>query len=167
MASFLSQNPGYIDDDVRPPFFSTFPRTIMLTFLISVRFFLKNATDECAYCVYSKGSDYLATLNLSKHIYGWRDICLTFLFVLSSCESSLFRPFLLFLDYRSPSPSIRSTDGLVFLLMKLRSKKTKAAVRSFSSLFSRRVRLTVASFPLLRFSPHTELEISHPSATSP
>ncbi|KAG8863780.1 hypothetical protein FRB96_007617 [Tulasnella sp. 330] len=60
------------------------------------------STTECAYCIYSKGSEYLATLNLGKRVYGYRDICLTFLFVLSSY-------------------------GFVFIMMKLRSKKSKSA----------------------------------------
>ncbi|KAG9022286.1 hypothetical protein FRB95_000435 [Tulasnella sp. JGI-2019a] len=61
-----------------------------------------SSTTECAYCIYSKGSEYLATLNLGKHIYGWRDICITLLFVFSSY-------------------------GFVFIMMKLRSKKSKSA----------------------------------------
>lgn len=71
--------------------------------------------------MYSKGSEYLAGLklvpilrvtrilltlapsfSLTEHIDGWRNICITLIFVLSSY-------------------------GLVFILMKLRSKKSKSA----------------------------------------
>ncbi|KAL8278573.1 hypothetical protein RQP46_009065 [Phenoliferia psychrophenolica] len=76
MAPFLATNPGYITNDA--------------------------ATDMCEYCPYSVGSEYLAQRNLSKHIDGWRDICITLIFVLSSYS-------------------------LVFVLMKLRSKKSKSA----------------------------------------
>jgi hypothetical protein len=58
MSDFLSSNPGYLNNP--------------------------DATSACEYCPFSRGSDYLATLNLSRHVYGWRDICLTLLFVLSS-----------------------------------------------------------------------------------
>ncbi|KAL8276801.1 hypothetical protein RQP46_010806 [Phenoliferia psychrophenolica] len=61
-----------------------------------------NSTDLCEYCVYSKGSEYLAGLNLPNHVDGWRNICITLIFVLSS-------------------------NSLVFVLMKLRSKKSKSA----------------------------------------
>lgn len=87
------------------------------------------------YCPTAMGSEYLAQRNLARHIFGWvsrfaapalppdpawsadapplpdaqRDICITFLFVLSSYS-------------------------LVFLLMKLRSKKTKSASVSPASL---------------------------------
>ncbi|WRT63330.1 uncharacterized protein IL334_000235 [Kwoniella shivajii] len=76
MMSFLSENPGYIDNP--------------------------DATSQCRYCPYSKGNEYLQTLNLGKKSDGWRDIAITFLFVLSSY-------------------------GFVFLLLKLRSKASKKA----------------------------------------
>lgn len=76
MAEFLQESTGYINNP--------------------------DATSGCEYCIYSKGSQYLETLNLGKHYYGWRDILLTLLFVLSSY-------------------------GLVFLLLKLRSKRSKTA----------------------------------------
>lgn len=76
METFLGQHPGYLTDPA--------------------------ATTACSYCPFSKGSEYLATLNKPRHVYGWRDICLTLLFVVSSyC--------------------------LVFILMKLRSKRSKTA----------------------------------------
>jgi ABC-type multidrug transport system permease subunit len=58
MAEFLSQNTGYINNP--------------------------DATSGCQYCGYSKGSEYLASINLPRHVYGWRDICLTLLFCISS-----------------------------------------------------------------------------------
>ncbi|KIR36661.1 ABC transporter [Cryptococcus deuterogattii MMRL2647] len=75
MSAFLSEAPGYLNNP--------------------------NATRNCEYCVISKGSDYLKALNLEK-MDGWRDIALTFLFVLTSY-------------------------GMVFLLLKLRSKRSKKA----------------------------------------
>ncbi|WVW81393.1 hypothetical protein I302_103385 [Kwoniella bestiolae CBS 10118] len=76
MQDFLSQNPGYIDNP--------------------------DATSQCRYCPYSKGNEYLKTLNLGDKVDGWRDIAITALFVLSSY-------------------------GFVFLLLKLRSKASKKA----------------------------------------
>jgi len=76
LAPFMSEHTGYVQDPT--------------------------STTECAYCIYSKGSEYLATLNLHRHIDGWRDICIVALFCISSY-------------------------GLVFVLMKLRSKKQLAA----------------------------------------
>ncbi|OWZ67668.1 hypothetical protein AYX14_01471 [Cryptococcus neoformans] len=76
MSAFLSEAPGYLNNP--------------------------NATSDCEYCVISKGSDYLNALNLGKKVDGWRDIALTFLFVLTSY-------------------------GMVFLLLKLRSKRSKKA----------------------------------------
>ena len=63
---------------------------------------LQDATDVCEYCIYSRGSEYLGSLELGKYVYGWRDICITLLFVISSY-------------------------GLVFIMMKLRTKQTKTA----------------------------------------
>ncbi|OCF41123.1 ABC transporter [Kwoniella heveanensis CBS 569] len=76
MQSFLSENPGYLQDP--------------------------SATSQCQYCSYSKGYEYLASLNLPDKLDGWRDIAITALFVLSSY-------------------------GLVFLLLKLRTKASKTA----------------------------------------
>ncbi|WVF72570.1 hypothetical protein IAT40_007387 [Kwoniella sp. CBS 6097] len=76
MQTFLSSNPGYLQDP--------------------------SATSQCKYCSYSKGYEYLATLNLTDKLDGWRDIGITALFVLSSY-------------------------GLVFLLLKLRTKASKTA----------------------------------------
>jgi len=76
MADFLSRTPGYLTN--------------------------ADAVDVCEYCIYSRGSEYLASLELGRKVYGWRDICLTLLFVLSSY-------------------------GLVFIMMKLRTKQTKKA----------------------------------------
>ncbi|KAI9733554.1 MAG: hypothetical protein M1834_003155 [Cirrosporium novae-zelandiae] len=60
------------------------------------------APSQCEFCKYSKGSDYLKTLNITKKSSGWRDIGITAIFCVSSY-------------------------ALVFVLMKLRSKKTKSA----------------------------------------
>lgn len=61
-----------------------------------------NATDVCEYCAFSTGAEYAKTFNLNEESYAWRDTGITALFVVSSyC--------------------------LVFLMMKLRSKKTKSA----------------------------------------
>ncbi|KAF7184934.1 ABC multidrug transporter atrF [Pseudocercospora fuligena] len=60
------------------------------------------ATKGCEVCQYKMGSDYLATLNLKDYYYGWRNAGIVVIFVLSSY-------------------------GLVFLMMKLRTKKTKRA----------------------------------------
>ncbi|OCF60041.1 ABC transporter [Kwoniella mangroviensis CBS 10435] len=76
MQDFLSQNPGYIDNP--------------------------DSTSQCRYCPYSKGNEYLQSLNLGDKVDGWRDIAITALFVLSSY-------------------------GFVFLLLKLRSKASKKA----------------------------------------
>ncbi|KUI62882.1 Brefeldin A resistance protein [Cytospora mali] len=61
-----------------------------------------SSTTTCEYCPYSKGADYLKTLNIKAAYYGWRDVGITALFCISSY-------------------------GLVFLMMKLRSKATKTA----------------------------------------
>ncbi|KAJ5473142.1 CDR ABC transporter [Penicillium sp. IBT 31633x] len=60
------------------------------------------ATSECRVCQYSRGSDYLYNLNLKDYYYGWRDAAIVALFVISSY-------------------------GLVFALMKLRTKQSKKA----------------------------------------
>ncbi|CZR66015.1 probable ATP-binding cassette multidrug transport protein [Phialocephala subalpina] len=61
-----------------------------------------DATTGCRVCQYKGGSDYLRTLNLPDYYYGWRDAAIVVIFVFSSY-------------------------GLVYLLMKLRTKKTKTA----------------------------------------
>ncbi|KAI9168002.1 ABC multidrug [Paramyrothecium foliicola] len=60
------------------------------------------ATDSCSYCAYSTGADYLRDMNINERYYGWRDVGITALFCISSY-------------------------GLVFLMMKLRTKATKKA----------------------------------------
>lgn len=60
------------------------------------------ATSACHVCSYTRGSDYLKTINLNDYYYGWRDIGITVIFVLSSYV-------------------------LVYALMKLRTKQTKTA----------------------------------------
>ncbi|ROV97280.1 hypothetical protein VSDG_04785 [Cytospora chrysosperma] len=60
------------------------------------------SSTSCEYCAYSQGSEYLKTLNINHKYYGWRDVGITALFCISSY-------------------------GLVFLMMKLRSKATKTA----------------------------------------
>jgi len=60
------------------------------------------ATESCKVCEYTHGSDYLYTINLKEYYYGWRDIGIVAIFALSSY-------------------------GLVYLLMKLRTKASKKA----------------------------------------
>ncbi|RAH44570.1 ATP-binding cassette transporter [Aspergillus brunneoviolaceus CBS 621.78] len=60
------------------------------------------ATTQCEVCPYSRGSDYLATLNLPHYYDGWRNTAIVVIFVFSSY-------------------------GLVFLMMKLRTKASKKA----------------------------------------
>ncbi|SPO01569.1 probable pleiotropic drug resistance proteins (PDR1-15), ABC superfamily [Cephalotrichum gorgonifer] len=61
-----------------------------------------DAMSGCLYCPYTTGADYAKTFNLREEYYAWRDTGITALFCLSSY-------------------------GLVFLMMKLRSKKTKSS----------------------------------------
>jgi ATP-binding cassette subfamily G (WHITE) protein 2 (SNQ2) len=61
-----------------------------------------NNSTSCEYCQYTTGADYLRTMNINEKYYGWRDVGITALFCFS-------------------------TYGLVFLMMKLRSKATKTA----------------------------------------
>ncbi|KAJ5572353.1 hypothetical protein N7535_006013 [Penicillium sp. DV-2018c] len=61
-----------------------------------------DATSGCRVCQYSRGADYLYTLNLKDYFYGWRDAGIVALFVCSSY-------------------------ALVFILMKLRTKASKKA----------------------------------------
>lgn len=61
-----------------------------------------DATSECKVCSYTKGDDYLRSLNLKEYYYGWRDSAIVVLFVFSSY-------------------------ALVYALMKLRTKASKKA----------------------------------------
>ncbi|KAF2845284.1 ABC transporter [Plenodomus tracheiphilus IPT5] len=61
-----------------------------------------DATAGCRVCQYTHGSDYLKTVNLNHYYYGWRDAAIQVIFVLSSY-------------------------GLVYALMKLRTKASKKA----------------------------------------
>ena len=61
-----------------------------------------DATSDCRICSYSKGEDYLKTLNLNAYSYGWRDAGIVAGMVLSSY-------------------------ALVYILMKLRTKTSKKA----------------------------------------
>ncbi|KAK2771973.1 hypothetical protein FQN53_004832 [Emmonsiellopsis sp. PD_33] len=60
------------------------------------------AVSSCRVCQYSKGKDYLATLNLNEYYYGWRDAGIVVIFAFSSY-------------------------ALVYGLMKLRTKMSKKA----------------------------------------
>jgi ABC-type multidrug transport system permease subunit len=60
------------------------------------------ATAECKVCVYTRGSDYLYTINLQDYYYGWRDAAICVIFAISSY-------------------------ALVYVLMKLRTKASKKA----------------------------------------
>lgn len=60
------------------------------------------ATSDCRVCEYTRGSDYLYTLNLNDYYYGWRDAAICVIFALSSYT-------------------------LVYGLMKLRTKASKKA----------------------------------------
>ncbi|EAU30228.1 hypothetical protein ATEG_09091 [Aspergillus terreus NIH2624] len=61
-----------------------------------------DATEGCRVCEYTRGSDYLVTINLMDYYYGWRDAAIVVLFALSSY-------------------------ALVYVLMKLRTKASKKA----------------------------------------
>ncbi|KAJ3466974.1 hypothetical protein MRS44_004538 [Fusarium solani] len=61
-----------------------------------------DATSECKVCSYTKGEDYLRTLNLKEYYYGWRDAAIVVIFAISSY-------------------------ALVYVLMKLRTKTSKKA----------------------------------------
>ena len=60
------------------------------------------ARADCRVCTYTKGEDYLRTLNLNEYYYGWRDSGIVVLMVFSSY-------------------------ALVYALMKLRTKTSKKA----------------------------------------
>ena len=61
-----------------------------------------NATTDCHVCQYREGGDYLRTLNLPEEYYGWRNAGIVAVFVIG-------------------------IYGLVYLVMKLRTKATKKA----------------------------------------
>jgi ABC-type multidrug transport system permease subunit len=61
-----------------------------------------DATESCRVCQYRVGSDYLAMINLPDYYDGWRDAAIVALFVFSGYI-------------------------LVYVLMKLRTKKSKTA----------------------------------------
>jgi ABC-type multidrug transport system permease subunit len=61
-----------------------------------------NATSDCQYCGYKQGNEYLASMNIFSKMDGWKGILITLLFVFTSYAT-------------------------VFLLLKLRSKKSKTA----------------------------------------
>ncbi|KAL1584624.1 hypothetical protein WHR41_07009 [Cladosporium halotolerans] len=61
-----------------------------------------DAFEECRVCQYTRGSDYLYTVNLLDYYYGWRDAAICVIFALSSY-------------------------ALVFALMKVRTKASKKA----------------------------------------
>ncbi|RDW64630.1 hypothetical protein BP6252_10281 [Coleophoma cylindrospora] len=60
------------------------------------------STTTCEYCSYASGAEYATTLNLTKRLDGWRDTGIVAIFVIA-------------------------TYGIVFGMMKLRTKKTKEA----------------------------------------
>lgn len=60
------------------------------------------ATADCRVCQYTTGEDFLRTLNLKDEYYGWRNAGIVVIFVIG-------------------------IYGLVFLMMKLRTKATKKA----------------------------------------
>ncbi|KAI4939897.1 uncharacterized protein J4E92_001183 [Alternaria infectoria] len=61
-----------------------------------------DATADCRVCQYTRGSDYLYTVNLNDYYYGWRDAAICVIFAISSY-------------------------ALVYVLMKLRTKASKKA----------------------------------------
>ena len=103
LQTYLSMGPqGYLDNPVRLASGSS-PRRLTLPLTPPPpTCALQNATANCMYCPVASGAEYLAQRNLYRHVYGWRNICITALFCLSSY-------------------------ACVFVLMKLRSKKTKVA----------------------------------------
>ncbi|KAL3481319.1 ABC-2 type transporter-domain-containing protein [Aspergillus californicus] len=58
------------------------------------------ASSDCQVCQYTTGSDYLRTLNINEYYYGWRDAAIVVIYAISSY-------------------------ALVYLFMKLRTKKSK------------------------------------------
>ncbi|KAF3403640.1 Brefeldin A resistance protein [Penicillium rolfsii] len=76
--------------------------TYVETVGVSANLLNPRATSQCEVCPYTRGSDYLATLNLTHYYDGWRDTAIVVIFVFSSY-------------------------GLVYLMMKLRTKSSKKA----------------------------------------
>ncbi|KAE8374201.1 ABC-2 type transporter-domain-containing protein [Aspergillus bertholletiae] len=76
----------------------------MSDFIDSVGGYVRNASSDfnCQYCQYSVGAEYARQFNLKEKYYSWRDTGITALFCIT-------------------------TYMTVFLMMKLRSKKTKTA----------------------------------------
>lgn len=76
-----------------------------------------NAT-MCEFCQYSTGADYARTFNLKERYYSWRDV-----------SPSLFRMTREILTMQTGITALFciSSYAMVFLMMKLRSKKTKSA----------------------------------------
>ena len=61
-----------------------------------------DATTDCRVCQFAEGSDFLRTLNLKEESYGWRNAGIVVVFAIG-------------------------IYGLVYLMMKLRTKATKKA----------------------------------------
>ncbi|KAJ6023752.1 hypothetical protein N7540_004549 [Penicillium herquei] len=61
-----------------------------------------DATSQCQVCEYTRGSDYLKTLNIKDYYYGWRDAGICVIFAISGY-------------------------ALVYIMMKLRTKASKKA----------------------------------------
>lgn len=78
-----------------------------------------NATSTCSFCQYSTGADYAKTFNLKEKYYSWRDV--------SSFFCGLYRSFTDLNQTGITALFCISSYALVFLMMKLRSKKTKSA----------------------------------------
>ncbi|KAL4877859.1 ABC-2 type transporter-domain-containing protein [Aspergillus karnatakaensis] len=78
--------------------------TYMNSFIETAGGYVRNTSsmDSCEYCQYAKGSEYAGQFNIHARYYSWRDTGITALFCIS-------------------------TYCCVFLMMKLRSKKTKTA----------------------------------------
>lgn len=60
------------------------------------------ATSQCQVCQYTRGSNYLKTLNINGYYYGWRDAGICVIFAISGY-------------------------ALVYVMMKLRTKASKKA----------------------------------------
>jgi ABC-type multidrug transport system permease subunit len=79
-----------------------------------------NSTGTCSFCQYAQGADYAKTFNIRENYYIWRDVSTPCLnppvsitdFIVQTGITALF---------------CISSYALVFLMMKLRSKKTKSA----------------------------------------
>ncbi|CCG84810.1 protein of unknown function [Taphrina deformans PYCC 5710] len=73
-----------------------------LTISPGVNLLNPDATASCQMCQYTKGSDYLATININNYVDGWRDSAIVVIFCISSY-------------------------ALVYLMMKLRTKASLKA----------------------------------------